>query len=104
MFSDKQKGAAELRAALQSLIDGIDVDAIYSHALGEFTHAVSTKNYEYLLALYNRKSLSSQASSALGLANGGLPELVVRLASGDSRKEIAGALIKYFGNFAAHIA
>ncbi|MCP9800915.1 DUF4435 domain-containing protein [Synechococcus sp. RedBA-s] len=104
MLDEKQKGPVALKAALQSLANGIDVDAIYSQALTAFNQVISAKDFEGLLALYNRKSLSSQASGALGLANGGLPELVVRLAKGDHCNEISDALRKYFGNFAAHIA
>ena len=104
MFNEKQKGAAALKAALQSLANGIDIDAIYSQTLTAFNQVLSAKDYEGLLALYNRKSLSAQASGALGLANGELPELVVRLAKGDSRDEVSDALRKYFGSFAVHIA
>lgn len=104
MLDEKQKGVVALKAALQSLANGIDVDAIYSQTLTAFNQVIAAKDFEGLLALYNRKSLSSQASGALGLANGGLPELVVRLARGDCCSEISDALRKYFGNFAAHIA
>lgn len=104
MFDEKTKGATGLASALQSLAGGIDVGVIYSQSLAEFNSVLSTKDFEGLLALYNRKSLSAQASTALGLANGSLPELVVRLAKSDCRDEIAESLKKYFGNFAPHIA
>ena len=103
-FDEKPKGAAALTSALLSLANGIDVGAIYSQALAEFNSAIASKDFESLLALYNRKSLSSQVSGALGLTNGELPELVVRLAKGECRDEIANALKKYFGNFAPHMA
>lgn len=104
MFDEKQKGAAALLAALQSLAAGIDVAKIYSKTSADFSAVISNTDFEGLLGLYNRKSLSSQASGALGLANGGLPELVVRLAKGECREEISSALKKYFGNFAKHMA
>ncbi len=104
MFDDKAKGVAALTSSLQSLAGGIDVGAIYSQSLAEFNSVISGKNFEGLLAIYNRKSLSAQVSAALGLANGGLPELVVRLAKGDCRDVISKSLRKYFGNFASHIA
>lgn len=103
-FDEKQKGTAALTSALQSLANGIDVGGIYSQTLAEFNAAISSKDFESLLSLYNRKSLSSQASGALGLKNGELPELVVRLAKGECRDEIASALKKYFVNFAPHMA
>jgi len=103
-FDEKKKGAAELTTALQSLANNIDVGAIYSQTLSEFNAVISTKDFESLLSLYNRKSLSSQASGALGLTNGGLPEMVVRLAKGECQDEIRKALKKYFGNFEPHMA
>jgi hypothetical protein len=104
MFDEKQKGATALASALQTLAAGIDVAKIYSQTHADFSSVISGKDFEGLLALYNRKSLSSQASGALGLTNGGLPELVVRLAKGECQEEISNALKKYFGNFAQHMA
>jgi len=104
MFDENAKGATALSSALQSLVVEIDVMAIYSHSLEEFNSVLSSKDFEGLLSLYNRKSLSAQAGSALGLANGSLPEFVVRLAKGDCRDAITKSLRKYFGNFAPHIA
>ncbi|APR03145.1 DUF4435 domain-containing protein [Thauera chlorobenzoica] len=104
MFDEKAKGAAALTSALESLAGKIDAGAIYNQALSELNLVLSAKNYEGLLSLYNRKSLSTQASSALGLANGELPELIVRLAKGECRNEITQSLKKYFGNFAPYMA
>jgi len=103
-FDERAKGALGLSAALQSLATNIDVNAIYSAVLGEFNSIISARDYESLLCIYNRKSLSAQISGALGLTNGGLPELVVRLARGECRDEIANAIKVYFGNFAQHLA
>lgn len=103
MFDDKKKGVAELTSALQSLASSIDVAAIHSQAMSEFDEVISSKDFDRLLSLYNRKSLSSQVSGVLGLANGGLPKMVLRLAKGDCQYEITQALKKYFGNFASHM-
>lgn len=103
MFDEKNKGPAALKSALQSLLNGIDVGLIYSKTLAEFNAVISSKNFEILLSLYNRKSLSAQVSEALGLKAGELPEMVVRLAKGECRVEITNALKKYFGSFASHI-
>ena len=65
---------------------------------------LQNNDYERLLALYNRKSLSSQVSNSLGLANGSLPETVVRLVRGDCRDSITTAIKPYFGNFQQHMA
>jgi hypothetical protein len=65
---------------------------------------LQNKNYENLLSLFNRKSLSSQVSNAIGLSNGSLPETIVRLAKGDGKEQITNALKPYFGNFQQHMA
>ena len=103
MFDEKAKGTTALTTTLQSLVSGIDIGIIYSSTLSEFNTVISKADYDALLAIYNRKSLSAQASGALGLANGGLPEFVVRLARGESRNEIINSLKKYFGNFAPYM-
>ncbi len=103
-FDEKAKGSANLNTALKTLTDGIDVGAIYSDCETQFQKVLSDNDYEGLLRLYNRKSLSAQVSNAFGLANGGLPEFVVRLARGDSKNEVSHAVRKYFGNFSQHLA
>jgi len=104
LFNEKAKGAQELNAALQALANGIDVNSLYSITDAKFNEVIANQNYEELLKLYNRKSLSTQVSGALGLSNGSLPELVIRLAKSECRTEIIDALKKYFGNFAPLIA
>jgi hypothetical protein len=103
LFNEKSKGKEALKASLHELLGAVDVDLIYSESERDFNAVIATNDFEGLLAIYNRKSLSSQVSAALGLANGELPGLVVRLAKGDGRYEIAQSLKKYFGNFAHHI-
>jgi hypothetical protein len=104
MYNDGQKGVQAIDAALQTLVASIDVNQIYSDTNALYVNVLETKNYDELLALFNRKSLSSQVSNALGLANGSLPETVVRLAKGDCKEDIAHALKPYFGNFQQHMA
>lgn len=103
-FNEKTKGCDKLKASLRELVDGINVNTIYSDAENEFKIVLINNDYEGLLRLYNRKSLSAQVSSALGLAHGSLPELVVRLIRGDCRDDIIQSLKKYFGNFKQHLA
>ncbi len=99
VFDVSQKGAVNIDTALQNLIANIDVNQIYSDTNVLFSNVLQNKDYKQLLALYNRKSLSSQVSNSLGLANGSLPDTVVRLVKGDSKESIMGALKPYFGNF-----
>lgn len=104
MFDASQKGAANINAALQGLIGSIDVNQIYTDTNNLYSGVLQNNDYEKLLELYNRKSLSSQVSNSLGLANGSLPETVVRLAKGDCKEQISAALKPYFGNFQQHMA
>ncbi len=104
MFDAKQKGQPALTSSLKALADGIDVGAIYAQTLADFNKVIAAKDFEGLLFLYNRKSLSAQAGGALDLKNEGLAEMVVRLAKGDCRDQIAEAMMKYCGNFAPYMA
>lgn len=104
MFDTSQKGAENINTALQNLVTNIDVNRIYSDTYGSYDSVLQNKDYEKLLALYNRKTLSSQISSILGLANGSLPETVVRLAKRECKESITAALKPYFGNFQQYMA
>lgn len=99
VFDVKQKGATNINTALQSLVASIDVNKIYTDTNQRFIDVLESKDYKQLLALYNRKSLCTQASTSLGLSNGSLPETVVRLIKGECKESIVAALKPYFGNF-----
>lgn len=99
VFDVKQKGAANIDTALQDLVTSINVEQIYSETKQRFVDVLESKDYKQLLALYNRKSLCTQASTSLGLSNGSLPETVVRLIKGECKESIIAALKPYFGNF-----
>lgn len=103
-FDANQKGATAIDTALQDLVANIDVTQIYSDTHTLYSNVILNRDYTQLLALYNRKSLSSQVSDSLGLANGTLPETIVRLIKSDCRESITNALKPYFGNFQRHMA
>lgn len=103
-FDQNTKGESALSGALNALAQGVDVKQLYSTFTDSFSEMIANRDYEKLLSTYNRKSLANQASGALGLKNGELPELILRLARGDCRDDIRTALKKYFGNFSAHVA
>lgn len=104
MFDANQKGVTAINSALQNLIENIDVNKIYSDTHTLYNNVIQNNDYKKLLALFNRKSLSSQVSNSLGLANGTLPETIVRLAKSGCKESIANALKPYFGNFQQHMA
>ncbi len=98
-FDLNQKGEHNINEALYNLVSEIKVDEIYSEKRDLFTTIIKDKDYSELLSIYNRKSLSSQISEALGLAKKSLPETIVRLAKGASNVDIKMALKPYFGKF-----
>ena len=104
MFDASQKGAAAIDTALQGLMTSINVNQIYSDTHALYSNVIQNNNYQQLLGLYNRKSLSSQASNSLGLANGTLPETVVRFMKSDCKESLTNALKPYFGSFQQHMA
>lgn len=104
LFDTNRKGADGIGSALQILVANIDVKRIYSEIYDLYNTVLQNKDYKQLLALYNRKTLSSQVSSILGLANGSLPETVVRLAKRECKDSITDALKPYFGNFQQYMA
>ena len=101
-FDTSAKGSAALSTALQNLVQGIDVAALYSQFEANFNAVILNQDYSGLLAIYNRKSMATQICSALGLRAGELTELVIRLArTEDAATEVRAAVRPYLGNFAA---
>ncbi len=99
MFDTSQEREDAINSALQDLMANIDVKQMYSDIYELYSNVLHNKDYEQLLALYNQKSLSSQISNSLGLANKSLPETVIRLVRGDCKASITNALKRHFGNF-----
>ncbi|WFP98055.1 DUF4435 domain-containing protein [Acinetobacter sp. ANC 7201] len=99
MFDANKKGEQDINQELHRLCSSIDVSAIYASTKQKFEQVLTEHNYTELLAIYNRKTLASQASEALGLAKKSLPETVLRFARGSSKEEIRTALKPYFGSF-----
>jgi energy-coupling factor transporter ATP-binding protein EcfA2 len=98
-YDARAVGKDELESALRSLAAGINVDSLYQESLTRFEKAIHENDFEALLRLYNRKSLSDQAGKALGLASHELPELVIRLAQSDSGQKVRDALARYLEPF-----
>ncbi|ENT7527816.1 hypothetical protein ACE46D_002198, partial [Escherichia coli] len=102
-FDEKAKGVDALSRDLELLTSQINVKELYDESLSLFNNAVEKRDYLLALKLYNRKSLSSQVSKHLGLANGQLAELVVRMANNESGESMRNALRPYFGEFSSKI-
>ncbi len=102
-FNEKAKGKGGIIDELKRLTSSINIDDIYSENKSLFSSAVENNDYELILRIYNRKSLSTQISKHLGLSNGELAELVVRIANSSNGTVIKDALKPYFGNFSDKI-
>lgn len=98
-FNTNTKGQANLKSALQNLVLSINVESLYAEHQAELTSIISSNDYVSLLKVYNRKSLAAQVGSALGLKNGELAELVIRLAKSDRASVVHAAVKKHFGGF-----
>lgn len=102
-FNSDSKDIENLEHVWKSQMQGIDIRNIYRSIHDEFSRVIQDRDYEGLLSIYNRKSLAAQVSGLLGLKNGELPNLVLRLSRGEFRHEVRRALKKYFGNFSSRI-
>jgi Protein of unknown function (DUF4435)/AAA domain, putative AbiEii toxin, Type IV TA system len=103
-FDASARGEPGLSQALKNLTNKIDVAALYAKSKSQYQDVLSKRDFKALLGLYNRKSLASQISSALGLKSGELAELVVRLARTDKRLDVLAAMKPYLGSFASKIS
>lgn len=103
-FDASARGRTALSSALQQLVQGIDVSALYAQFAEEFQSVINATDYRGLLRLYNRKSLPNQIGNALGLKAGELVDLVVRLARTEDRTHVVSAIRPYFGAFSSFVA
>lgn len=98
LFDEKAKGKEKLSLALTNLSSSINVSDIYDNIESQFTNIIESKDYTGLLRLYNRKSISAQISKYFDLTNGGLAQLVVRLALSNQKDDIVAAIKPYLGD------
>lgn len=102
-FDINQSGIDKIKESFEKSIANVNIDRIYNEVKATFESIIQSKDYAKLLALYNRKSLSAQISSSLGLSNRSLPETVIRLMKSECKERIKNALKPYFGNFLQYI-
>jgi len=98
-FDDRSKGLHRINSKLLGLCNMIDVYKIYTDTEEKFKSALLLREYNEILRLYNRKKLPIRFCNTLGLNNGELPELVIRLVRTEERANIINAVKKYFRNF-----
>ena len=102
LVSEKCKGRDEIKRNLNSLIDGIDIDHIYSECELLFNDIVSNKKFSELLKFYNRKNLNNHVSNVLEIRN--IPYFIIRKAMFDDNKnKIKEALSDYFNHIPGYL-
>ncbi|MGN5222836.1 DUF4435 domain-containing protein [Aeromonas veronii] len=97
-FNDKSNGLDKIKTSYTDVINGIDVDSIYSDVAKEFDEAIASKHYLDILKLYNRKSLLTFVGEVLGLKKGEYTNLITRLSKGKRKADVISALNDYLPN------
>jgi len=94
-YSKKSNDEKGLNDGLTDTLSRIDVSKIYNDCRTIFDNAISNKNLQQLLLIYNRKSLPDRISGLFGLGNGQYGKLLIRLLKGSRQQEIINALKNY---------
>lgn len=97
-FNDKSNGLDKIKTSYTDVINGIDVDSIYSDVAKEFDEAIASEHYLDMLKLYNRKSLLTFVGEVLGLKKGEYVNLIIRLSKGKKKADVISALSDYLPN------
>ena len=103
-FGKHPRGVEAIEKSLQEWVSKMDVSALYAGKEQAFKAVLKNRDYKKLLALYNRKNLSSRISKYMGLADKSLPERVLCFARGVHKESIKKALEPYWGNFQPDLA
>ena len=91
-FNDKSNGLDKIKLSYSSVVDGIDIDGIYTDAAKEFDSVIASESYLDILRLYNRKSLLTLVGEVLGLKKGEYVSLIMRMSKGKKGAELISAL------------
>ncbi|PZO60804.1 MAG: hypothetical protein DCF15_01355 [Phormidesmis priestleyi] len=98
-FNSHTKGKDNIKTALQSTINDVNIDAIYNDVESKFQQIIDHEDYDALLRLYNRKSLPDQISGTLGLKAKELQPLVIRLLKSEHGQIVKNALKPFLNDF-----
>lgn len=83
----------DLKNSLTTTVGKINVDSIYATNKAMIDTILSTKDYQKLLFIYNRKSLAQRVSPILGLGGTNkYPDFVLKLLKTNKREAILAAL------------
>lgn len=88
-----------LKDGLTSIINSIDITAIYADSRALYQQAIDENSLEKALRLYNRKNLHKRISPSLGLANNEYANIVLRLLKSERKAEIVLAIQNFTPTF-----
>lgn len=88
-----------LTDGMTTVLNSIDVAAIYAESRSLYQQAIDENNLEKALKLYNRKNLPKRVSTSFGLANNEYANIVVRLLKSDRKAEIVTAIQNFTPTF-----
>lgn len=94
-YSKEANSEQGLRGGLNTTLDSIDINEIFTEARDRFQEAINERNIDKLLLLYNRKSLPNRLSPIFGLGSGQYGKLLVRLLKGAQKESLINALRAY---------
>jgi hypothetical protein len=103
LYNESISGKDNIQQSFNDFVEQINIETIFSDSKNTLEKIITESNYEELLKVYNRKSLSTQISKFLELTNGSLPNTVLRHARNGEAKKFRNMLKKYFGNFGQYI-
>lgn len=90
----KRIGAAQIRAALEEVSAGIDVDKIYAENYALFEGAIQ-RGLDAMLSVYNNKGLVAEVASILELGHRAYEKLVIRMLGSRDRELVIASLKNY---------
>jgi len=97
-YSKESHNQEGLEKGLETALGRINIESIYTETVNKYQEAISERNLEKLLLIYNRKSLPSRISGIFGLGNGQYEKLMIRLLKGVKKEDIINALRQYLPN------
>lgn len=100
-FNEKTRGENAIKEEVISHFENSKISKLYQDTNLEITEVLDKNDYEGLLRLYNRKSLSRQIAQVFDLKGSALADFVIRLSFNVNSHELVSALNPYFAGFFA---
>lgn len=92
-FNNNAQGLDNIKAAFNSLVNGVDIEKIHREVEHEISNIISTGDHIQALKVYHNKGLIAQVSHVLGQKD--LLDYIKRLLGSPSNKDIIDAIKQY---------